>query len=261
MSKKQVTEKIVTKGAGLIMEQLYESGIYQESKQLEADMESVKEILKERMGSKEVLDFPLLKVVVKKQTYCRYVIDYVGLNEFLHQRGLLVEAARFGYKDLKKEKNEILGKLSLFKNPLEQSVRMNPNAQGKVALTQKPFSTWTDNELVLYWTESKRRLERILAVIGDAREEMLACPFLRKEKRLSCSFGSVSIFDLDPTYNTPQIYEFLGADFVIQHSKADMQKILNEYISDGLMTFEEFNRFRTAKDIFSKFVIEHIEQN
>jgi hypothetical protein len=260
MAKKKADQLLEIQGAALIMEQLYITGVYQDNKKAEAAIEAVKETLKTRLNDEEKRrEFPHLRVVAKFQPDYRYETDYVGLNEYLYDLGLLVPLARIDYKELKKEQPDVLKKIEIFKNPTEQYVKMTPNKQGRVEIPEMTFSELSDDELILSWVESKGRLERTKAVIDQAREEMLVCPILRKEKKLSCNYGSVSILDKDPTYDIAQIYEFYGAEFLIQHSKPDMQKILMEFVPKGMLNMNDIQQFRTLKSISSKFILMDLE--
>jgi len=254
-------QKLHIKGAGLIMEQLYVTGVIQNYHQLQNDLDTLKNILKSRLPNPDDrLEYVDQKLVAKYQTDCKYETDIIGLNRFLDDLNLLVHVAKIDYKDLKKNDPAILKRIDLFKDPIEQYAKMNPNKLGAVNVTNTDYSGLSDYEVIRLWSSTKRKLEMTKQAIEESRKEMLTCPILKSERILSSSFGSVSLIDKDPTYDIGQIYDFMGSNFLIRYSKPDFKTILMDLIPNGQLTYEDLQRFRCVKSIGMKFTITNLEE-
>ncbi|WP_090799670.1 hypothetical protein [Paenibacillus sp. GP183] len=113
------------------------------------------------------------------------------------------------------------------------------------------------DRLVKLWREERKFLDTLVKGYDAAKEEMMRSRLLKKERKLSCNFGSVSLLEGKPSYDVESIYRELGDQFLVKYGKVDMLQ-LDEYMAMGFLKKKELDQFRKIVDVRLKFVL--IEQ-
>lgn len=244
---------IVLKGSGLLMEQLFENGTYQEWKKTDNHLEAIKEEMKNRIP--EEMDrkhFVEEGVIVRHLKTATYNTDVKELNEYLYNLGILTKVTRF--EDIDKIKN--------FRNPIERYIKFNIGKKGKVEKVSYNFEELTDNQLASLWVKEKNKANELKEIIDEVKNQMLQDEILLNleegKRKLECSYGSVSLLDKKRSHDGDAILQEFGSKFVIENSKPNMED-LQGFVIDGYITNKEIDQFRTLVSMGSKFIITTVE--
>jgi len=141
---------------------------------------------------------------------------------------------------------------------LEQKYKLHIafNKEGKL-IKQYPTESFEEQNidgLIETFNSWNMDHKRLVDEYEKTKLEMLTCPVLQKEKKVSHKYGSVSRVALDPEYNISQIYEELGADFLIRYGKPDSEK-LQEFVYRGLLSQSDVDQFKQVIDIRLDFMV------
>jgi hypothetical protein len=243
--------------AGNMMEALLENRFYQRMKMAEDNTKAIKNTLREQLESHESKrhEFKNHNLVAKFVAKKVANTDYERLNEFLNDIGLLVPTVKLNHKDIKKDAL-LLDAFSPYQLEQKYKLHIAFNKEGKL-IKQYPTENFEDkniNELIESYTSWNMDHKRLVDEYEKTKLEMLACPVLQKEKKVSHKYGSVSKVALDPEYNISQIYDELGADFLIRYGKPDSEK-LQEFIYKGLLSQKDIDQFKEVVDIRLDFIV------
>lgn len=224
------------------------SNKYQTMKELEQEEAVIKQVLKSRMGDNKRLFHKETGVVLKFIPYNNYLVDNLGLNDFLHSYGVLESTVKFNDKDLSLD---ILNKISEFRNESEYYVRINPKRLKKKEFDLEDNST---DDLIERWLVVKRKLDVLEEDYEQARKLMNECKELQYEGNVKFQYGSISRIKKDNTYDIGRILKKYGSDFVIKHAKSVSSKI-EEFIYQGYFLPSEINQFKMISGTTNRFVI------
>jgi len=245
-------KKIVIRGAAKTMQRLCKSGFYKRMKQLENRVEQLKEVLRTRRDHKRS-EFPSIGVICKYQAYNVYETNKLGLNDFLNDLGILPVVVKIDNQMLL-EHPDVISIIEKYQNPVERYMRFTPNKLGKVETEQLETDYLEDIEIAKMWLISKKQLDKLQEEYEKHKESMGRSRLLKKERKLPCAFGTVSLIDKRPTFNIEKMYEELGAGFLMQYAKADMQ-LLDEFMVMGFLNAKEINCFRKIIGVELRFLV------
>lgn len=257
---KKTQEKLENlQGAALIMERLYETGIYPMCKQAEAHTKLLSQSIKEHFYPDEMRrEFKDIGIVAKYTRMPVYETDWVGLMEYLSDLGILIPLLQVDEQKLEELPNVHQTIMEHFVNPIEHYIKLNPNKQGRVEKTPIDVVDLTPPQLAQMWLETKRKHSTALELVEQAKKNMMQCPLLKNTRNMKCNFGSVSLLDLVPTFNTEGIIQEFGVELLMKIGKISMSD-LDEYIQKGFISPNEIKRFRSTQDIQLRFVVQELE--
>ncbi|MNB72143.1 hypothetical protein D3C81_519980 [compost metagenome] len=230
-----------------IANELFESNKFQTHKQLEAKLDAIKAELKIRVDENDEMrkEFILQDVVCKYTREKVYDVDNAGLNDFLHQYGLLIHSAKLSTKD-----KEVLSKIEEFKEEKTSHLRI----YAKVEKEEYDFSKYEIFQLVDEFNKANAQFKKLSRQIKEAKEKMMECEDLKKERKQTFKFGSFGLVYNKDSYDIQGIYNKFGVDFIIENTTPSMEKV-NQFIEEGFITKKELNQFRKMRDIILKFIV------
>ena len=243
--------------AGDMMESLLENRFYQRMKMAEDNTKAIKKTLRAQLESHESKrhEFKKHNLVAKFVAKKVANTDYAALNEFLNDLGLLVPTVKLNHKDIKSDAL-LLDAFSPYQLEQKYKLHIAFNKEGKL-IKQYPTESFEEQNidgLIETFNSWNMDHKRLVDEYEKTKLEMLTCPVLQKEKKVSHKYGSVSRVALDPEYNISQIYEELGADFLIRYGKPDSEK-LQEFVYRGLLSQSDIDQFKQVIDIRLDFMV------
>lgn len=267
MTKKQDEIKVI--GAAAIMENLFTAGTYQKYKTLEVQIDGLRDPKTKEIKIRGIKDYIKaimyedekrrewkdLGVVAKYVAKNIYETDYMRLNEYLDDIGLLIPTATLDTKALTPE---LAKQIKCYEIPRAPYVRMTPNKHGRVEHVEENLSYLDDRSLIQRWKEVKAQLGVLENIIVKAKVEMEKCPILQQERKLTCNYGSVSLIDSNPSYDYFRMYHDLGYEQFYSIVKPNMG-LLDQYVELGIIHPNEIKQFRTIVDIRLDFVVMELE--
>ncbi|WP_066412823.1 hypothetical protein [Sutcliffiella cohnii] len=243
--------------AGVLMESLLENRLYQRMKMAKDNTETIKKTLRKQLESHESKRhvFQQQNVVAKFVNKSVSKIDYQGLNEFLHDIGLLVPTVKLNHKDIKKEAL-LLDAFSPYQLEQEYKLHIAFNKDGKLIINYPAveFENYNTIELIDSYKNWNSEHKRLVTQYEESKKEILTCPILKKDRKVTHKYGSISKVKLDPLYNIPKIYDELGADFLIKYGKPDSVK-LSDFVYKGILSQSDIDQFKQVIDIRLDFVV------
>lgn len=236
-------------GAARLMEELFESNTYQSWKAADTHLDIIREEIKNRLPEEtNIKFFKDHKVIARYIKNNTYSVDVLGLNELLNDLGILVHVARFDDTD------ELAG----YRKPLETYTKFNIGKRGKTEKREYNFDHLNNEELMDLWLQERKQADDLELQIEGVKEQMKECMFLKTYKKLVCSYGSISLLPKKRTHHNDQILEELGAEYMIENSKPNMEA-LEEFIEKGIILRSEVEEFKTLKTVGTKFVVMTLE--
>ncbi|OZQ97413.1 hypothetical protein [Paenibacillus sp. VTT E-133291] len=253
---KQALSSLVPEGAAMIMEQLYLSGVYQNHKRTNEKIEQIKGAVKSLFYEDEKRrDWSQFGVVAKYIPSPRYEVDELRLKEYLCDLSIFVPSAKINCNKLKKDRPDIIKQLEPFANPVDCYVKMSPNVNGRVNTPDMGYSGLYEEALIQQWMCEKNKLDRTSKVMDKAKEKQLCCPIIAREKKLSCNYGSVSLYEKDYTYDVPAIYRELGMDFLFEFASVNIGTLYEKFVPKGFISPKEISHFRKVVGVDLKFMM------
>lgn len=243
--------------AGDIMESLLTNRFYQRMKMAETHTTSIKSEIRKNLESSEQKrhEYKEHNLVAKFVSKKVFDTDYLGLNEFLDDRGLLVPVVKFNHKEIKKDPL-LLDVFAPYQISGNYKLHIAFNKEGKKIkeFPTKEFDGLAMNDLFHSFSTWDSEHKRLVSEYESVKLEMLACPLFEQEKKISHKYGSLSKVALDPSYNIEQIYQELGSDFLIRYGKPEAEK-LTELVYKGYLSQKDIDQFKQLKDIRLDFMI------
>lgn len=251
--KNEVTPVLI--GASLLMEEVFESGLYREMKTAETKLESIKGTIRKQFEDGESKRYELPQnLVAKFVPFPTYETDELGLKEFLDDYGVLTQVATLKATTFK-EKPELLKQLKPFQRPKEYFAQFYLNSAGKAHIDREVY-TYSDNldQLAFNFVSEYRNFEESRSRYKKYMQDIENCPFLRVSKSMKSNFGTCKLREKVIEFNTHSVYNELGNDFLIKYSQISMNAI-EEYIAKGYFYSKEINSFRKMIDYNLRFVV------
>lgn len=236
-------------GAGLLMEELFNNKVYQKYSKAKNAAKAAKDEMKKRISLDQGrMLFEKQGVIARYIKDATYEYNVEGLNEFLWDIGILHEVARF----------EDVVELNEFKKPVEHYTKFNLGKLGRTKKEVYDLRELSNEELIEFWLKEKNEESNLETQIEAVKEKMLNDTILNElpegERKLGCTYGSVSLLNKKRTHHADQIIKEFGHEFVIQNSKPSMNEI-EKFITKGYLTHRDLEQFRTLIDLQYKFVM------
>lgn len=257
--------------AASLIETFIEEGYYPELKQSEGKLKKLSSSIREQLKSSEVKRHEFTKhglvgrFIAKKV----YETDYLALNEYLYDVGLLLQVAEIDNKAI--QSNFLyLDMIQEFKLEDTFYVKPNFNKVGK-ELNKLPDSFVISedcaiDELASQIATLKPRVKELKNDYERLKWKLINLPefvqmmHLPKEKRepIPHKYGSISLVANQPRYNIPVIYEYIGEWLLIEYGKPNSE-LLERFILNGTISKKEIDQFKTVKTIDLEFSVMTLE--
>lgn len=247
------------KNAGEMMEQLVRSKFYRRKEQEKAYLKAVKSTLQKRLMDREDKRFMYKKydMVAKFVNKNIYEVDHQSLNEYLLDLGLL-PCLKMDYQKLK-----ALDKLEGFEPYIMQQDYKFHIAFNKAGKQMNAFPK--DYDLKDTFAALGNEYHKTAPIVKSYNEQyemqkrrMSECKVLKKEKKISHEFGSVSLVKKEPIYDLALIYKELSPEYIIEFGKSD-GTMIQKYIASGHIHPKDLDPFRKIVDIRMDFVVMSLE--
>lgn len=270
MAKKKAVKPKPSVAAGL-MEKFIEDGNYPLLKQSEGKVKKLTTSVKGRLESSELKRhvFENYNMVGKFIAKKIYETDYIALNEYLYDIGLLLQVAEIDNKAI--QGNELyFDMIQDFKLPDTFYIKPNFNKAGKeITKGTTPFEVSDDlhldalvkeiailkpkiKELDYQYEKLKRKLMRLPEIeLMQSLSKDLRVPIPHK-------YGSLSLIANQSRYDIPSIYDYIGEWMLIEFGKPN-NELLEKYILNGTLSKKDIDQFRTLIDIRLDFTVMTLE--
>jgi hypothetical protein len=272
MVKKKKTEKIVNPSiAASLMEKFIEDGYYPELKQSEGKLKKITTSIKGHLEQSELKrhEFKEQNLVGRFTAKKVYETDYIALNEYLYDIGLLLQVAEIDNKAI--QNNELyFDMIQDFK--LEDSFYVKPNFNklGK-ELNKVPDSfvisdEWQLTDMAKQMALLKPRVKELKNEYERLKWKLSKLPeiehmkSLPKELRVPIphKFGSLSLLANQSRYDISAIYDYIGEWMLIEYGKPNSE-LLERFLLNGTITKKDIDQFKTVVDIRLDFSIMTLE--
>jgi len=270
MVKKKTTKQIPSDAAAL-MEKFIEEGNYPLLSQSKDKVKKLTASVRERLESSEVKRhvFEPHNMVGKFIAKSIYDIDYLALNEYLFDIGLLLQVAEIDNKAI--EGNELyLDMIQDFKLPDTFYIKPNFNKAGKEIIKgldpfKVPSSRQLD-DLVKDIAVLKPQIKILESDYEKLKRKLVNLPEVKKMQSLPKDlrvaiphkFGSLSLIANQSRYDIPAIYDYIGEWMLIEYAKPN-SKLLEKFILNGTLSKKDIDQFRTLVDIRLDFMVMTLE--
>lgn len=268
MANKQ-QKKNKNSAAAELMEQFFNEGKYPELKQAEGKIKklttSVKEKLQESESKRHV--FKQFGMVGRFTAKKIYETDYIKLNEYLYDIGLLLQVAEIDNKQI--QSNELyLDMISDFK--LEDTFYIKPsfNKLGK-ELNKGPsfeINQWEIEDMVSELAILKPKVKDLTYAYENLKQKIMRLPEITKlstlpkhlRESIPFQFGSLSLVANQTKYDISAIYDYIGEWMLIEYGKPNSE-LLERFILNGTIAKKEIEQFRTCVNIRLDFSVMTLE--
>lgn len=268
---KSTLKKIKKSVAAELMEKFIDDGKYPELKQAEGKIKKLTSSVKQRLETSELKrhvfkDFNLVGRFTAKKIY---ETDYIKLNEYLYDIGLLLQVSEIDNKAI--QTNELyMDMIKDFKLPETFYVKPNFNKLGK-ELNKVPASfeitdQWEINDMVRQLailkpqvkelTKEYERLKQILMRLPEI-EHLSSLPKHQRES-IPFKFGSLSLVSNQQKYDISAVYDYIGEWILIEYGKPNSD-LLEQFILNGTISKKDIDQFRTMIDIRLDFSVMSLE--
>lgn len=248
-----------------LIEDFITKGKYKEMKQLDKKSKLLTSCIKERLESSEIKrhvfqDSNLVGRFTAKKIYS---IDYIGLNEYLYNIGLLTQVAEIDNKTIKK--NELyFDMIQDFKLDDTFFIKTNFNKVGKDYIkfvSDAQFDSLSISELAKDLSIIKPKIRELNKDYELLKGRLLTLPEIEilkqtssNRKPISHKYGSISVVANQPKYDIASIYNYLGEGILIDYGRPS-SRLLENFVINGLITEEDINQFKKITDIRLDFSI------
>lgn len=257
--------------AAELMERFMEDGKYPLLNQQKGKIEKLTNSVRNKLEESEVKrhEFSEFNMVGKFIAKKVYQTDYIALNEYLYDVGLLLQVAEID--------NGAIGSNVLYFDMIQDFklqdtfyIKPNFNKVGK-ALNKgdSPFDVsdeWQIQEIVKQISILKPQVKGLKAEYEQLKRKLMRLPeiekmqSLPKELRTSIphKYGSLSLVANSAKYDIPAIYDYIGEWLLIEYGKPNSE-LLDRFILNGTISKKDIDQFRTLKDIRLDFTVMTLE--
>ncbi|WP_129691315.1 hypothetical protein [Gottfriedia acidiceleris] len=243
--------------AEYIAEQLLEQGIYQEYKKAEKHLKLIKEEFRNRLNSYEGnrIEFFKHNLVAKFTRRKKYhYTDQIALNDYLHSIGILPAVVKISHKSIN-DNSELVKRLEPFRKQDKFYVRPTLKLEGRIDIIAScvtPLEHLDIDSLAVLFNRFYEIYKKMQYLYAKAKEKMLHCPILQKEKKINFNYGSLSLVKCQPVYDSYKIFNELGAEFLISYGQVSLEKV-QEYMLMGFLSERDIDQYRILVDILLSF--------
>ncbi|SDP01921.1 hypothetical protein SAMN04487897_13111 [Paenibacillus sp. yr247] len=242
---------IEARGAAKMMEDFYMH--YGQMKRLESKTDYIKDIIRKELDRMDIKRVQYDGVAGKYVACNVYETNHVALNDYLNDIGILPHVAQIDLSLIKDSPEDFIA-VEPFLIPGRKYVRFSPNKAGRTP--EEDFSHLGEDPhlLISQWSSSRQELVSLEKNYETLKRKMLKCSILQQERKLPLHYGSVSLLDGKPSFDSEAVYAALGDHFLIQYGKVDMEQ-LDNFIAMGFLKKMEVDQFRRLVDVRLRFVL------
>lgn len=211
-------------------------------------------------------EFSRFGLVAKFSVRRDYQWDYIALNEYLYNLGLLPHVAKL-VSDKELKKLDVYEELQDYRLPV-----MNRYVKPYFNKAGKAINQFNEETLDVY---EQMHLDMLLTVFeahhndlkyaedkyNKLKQDIMDCKTLQEKKKVKYEYGSISLVNEKEGYDIPAVAKDYGIDFLILNSQPDMSK-LQKFILKGTISQSEVYQFRkdvTAEHKPLKFTLMKLE--
>ncbi|RHW35950.1 hypothetical protein D1B31_17820 [Neobacillus notoginsengisoli] len=255
--------------AAKLMETFIEEGKYPEMKQTEGKIKklttNVKEILKDSDSKRH--EFKEAGLVGRFTAKKVYKTDYIALNEYLYDVGLLLQVAEIDNKAI--DSNELyLEMIQDFK--LTDSFYIKPNfnklgnALNKIPQNFAMADQWDLSVAIKELAILKSKEKHLNSDYEILKRKFMKLPEIQhlmkqaKREPIHHKYGSLSVIANQPKYDIPAICDYIGEWMLIEYGKPN-SRLLEQFILNGTISKKDIEQFRTVVDIRLEFAVMTLE--
>ena len=257
--------------AAQMWETFIEEGKYPHLQQCKTKTKLLTSAMKERLSDSELKrhEFTRYGIVGKFVAKKIYDIDYIALNEYLYDLGLLLFVVEIDEKKLLRESILIYDLIQEFRLPDTFYIRPSFNKAGRFLNEVRNFEIteqWSLDDMARTLAILKPQVKALSRQYELLKRKTLRLPEIRelerlpKEKRrpIRHKYGSLSLVEKPPKYDVSKIYECFGEGILIEYGKPNSKK-LDDFILNGTITQSEIDQFKKVKDIRLDFSVMTLE--
>lgn len=264
-------KKIKQSVAAEMMEKFIEDGTYPELKQTKEKIKKLTSSMRERLESSETKrhEFSKFNLVGRFTAKKIYETDYIGLNEYLYDLGLLLHVVEI---DNKKLQSNVLYFDMIQDFKLEDTYYIKPNFNkigrelNKLPDTFEITDQWKLTDIARDLAILKPRVKVLTNEYEMLMRKMLKLPEFEKlktipkqsRKPVQHKYGSLSLQMNPVKYDISAIYDYIGEWILIEYGKPNT-KLLERFILNGTISKKEIDQFRTIVDVELDFSVMSLE--
>lgn len=268
---KSIQKKLKKSAAAELMENFIEDGKYPELSQVKGKIKKLTTIIKGMLEESETKrhEFKEFDLVGRFTAKNVYDTDYIGLNEYLYDVGLLLQVAEIDNQAI--QSNELyMDMIQDFRLSDSFYVKPSFNKLGK-ELNKIPSSFEIAeqspiNDLVKELATLKPRDKQLKSEYEHLKWKLLRLPEFQNlianpkqiRKPIPHKFGSLSLIANQPKYDIPAIYDYIGEWMLIEYGKPNSE-LLERFILNGTISKKDIEQFRTIVDIRLDFSVMTLE--
>ncbi|MDE3840974.1 hypothetical protein C0966_17045 (plasmid) [Bacillus methanolicus] len=257
--------------AAEMMEKFIEDGTYPELKQTKEKIKKLTSSMRERLESSETKrhEFSEFNLVGRFTAKKIYETDYIGLNEYLYDLGLLLHVVEI---DNKKLQSNVLYFDMIQDFKLEDTYYVKPNFNkigrelNKLPNTFEITDQWNLTDMARDLAILKPRVKILTNEYEMLMRKMLKLPEFEKlktipkqsRKPVQHKYGSLSLQTNPVKYDISAIYDYIGEWILIEYGKPNA-KLLERFILNGTISKKEIDQFKTIVDIELDFSVMSLE--
>lgn len=270
MAKKKTVKQKPSLAAEL-MEKFMEDGKYPLLNQQKGKIDKLTSSVRKRLEESEVKrhEFNEFNMVGKFIAKKVYHTDYIALNEYLYDIGLLLQVAEI-------DNNAIDGNVLYFDMiqdfKLSDSFYIKPNFNkaGKVLNKgNSPFEVpeeWPIEDMVKQISILKPQVKGLKGEYEHLKRKLMRLPEIQKIQSfpkdmrvpIPHKYGSLSLVANSAKYDIPAIYDYIGEWLLIEYGKPNSE-LLERFILNGTISKRDIDQFKTLKDIRLDFTVMTLE--
>lgn len=257
--------------AAKMWEAFIDEGKYPHLQQCKTKTKLLTSAMKERLSDSEFKrhEFTRYGLVGKFVAKKIYDIDYIALNEYLYDLGLLLFVVEIDEKKLLKENILIYDLIQEFRLPDTFYIRPSFNKAGRSLNEVRNFEVteqWSIDDMARTLAILKPQVKELSWQYELLKRKTIRLPEIRELERLPKEqrepirhkYGSLSLVAKPPKYDISKIYEYYGEGILIEYGKPDMKKV-EKFILSGTITQSEIDQFKKVKDIRLDFSVMTLE--
>lgn len=254
-------EKKMTLGPGKMMEEYIESGSYKLMKELSLERDAINQNIYDHLIEHEAKRHEIsCNLVAKFITRNVFQYDYAGLNEYLHDHGLLQRLVKLSSRHLKNQE-DLLDLFAPYRLKPEFYTKPSFNKAGREMVNiEKPpelhlslgDAAKKKRANMLALRTAKLEYENVKTRIAQSKE-------LLNGQKVKHKYGSLSRVQKPLSYDVRKITEGQVIDKLIQYGKPDIAR-LESYMIRGFISKSKVESFRELTDIKLELVILDINE-
>ncbi|MGG7622213.1 hypothetical protein [Bacillus coreaensis] len=181
-----------------------------------------------------------------------YHIEQEELNEFLHDRGLLIPCV---YISNKGTPTELLDTLKPFISDKKIHITIHPNNNGRILLPKGPINQDINNDrLAQSFYELMKEKDEYQKIYDSSRKLMEQCTDLQQKKYVKHKYGSIKLTESINAYNINGIVENFGINDLMKYGRVKWDMV-EYFMRKQIINKSAIMRFKKMVDIRLDFIL------